>query len=44
MPNAFSVFVSGITGVFLGMALLFFSIKLTSKVVDMLDRNKEGKK
>ena len=43
MPNALSIFFSGITGVFVGMAMLFFSIKATSKVVDLLEKTKEGK-
>lgn len=43
MTSSLTIFISGITGVFAGMAMLFISIKATSKVVDMLDRAREGK-
>jgi len=37
------IFIAGITGVFLGMSLLYFSIKITSAVVNNLLNIKLGK-
>lgn len=41
MSNAIFIFISGITGVFCGMALLYISIKITAWVVDKLETEKE---
>ncbi len=37
MPGAFTIFVFGITGVFIGMGMLYFSIKATGAIVDRLN-------
>ncbi len=44
MSNAIVIFISGVTGVFCGMALLYLSIKITALVVDKLETEKEGTK
>ncbi len=36
MTDFLIIFISGITGVFLGMLLLYGSIKITSKITDKL--------
>jgi len=41
--EALSIFVAGISGVFLGMALLYFSIKIVSGVISRLNSD-EGEK
>jgi len=41
--EAVSVFVAGISGVFLGMGLLYFSIKIVSAVTSRLNSD-EGEK
>ncbi|MDF1591818.1 MAG: hypothetical protein P1P89_09920 [Desulfobacterales bacterium] len=43
MYEALSVFVAGISGVFLGMALLYISIKIVSGVTSRLNSG-EGEK
>ena len=43
MVEALSIFVAGISGVFLGMALLYFSIKIVSGVICRLNSD-EGEK
>lgn len=43
MTEAVGVFIAGISGVFLGMALLYFSIKIVSGVTSRIDA-KEGEK
>lgn len=43
MEKAFTVFVSGIGGVFLGMLLLYASMKITSIVTDKYFAVKEKK-
>lgn len=37
MDEALGVFVAGISGVFLGMALLYFSIKIVSAVIGRIN-------
>lgn len=44
MPNAISIFIAGITGVFCGMLLLYASIKMTAIVVDRLEGAGKEKK
>ncbi len=44
MSNSFIVFISGITGVFCGMALLYIAIRITSFVTDKIEMAKEAKK
>ncbi len=44
MSNAVTVFISGITGVFAGMALLYFSLKITSFITDKLTASGADKK
>jgi len=41
MSESFVVFISGITGVFCGMALLYISIRITSFVTDRIESAKE---
>ena len=43
MFEAIGIFVAGISGVFLGMALLYVSIKIVSSVTSRLN-SEEGKK
>ena len=43
MSNAMTVFFSGIIGVFFGMTLLYFSVIVTGKGVDQLEKNRESK-
>ena len=43
MVEALSIFVAGISGVFLGMALLYLSIKIVSGVISRLNPD-EGEK
>ena len=43
MFEALGIFVAGISGVFLGMALLYFSIKIVSGVTSRLNSG-EGEK
>jgi|GEM_PF-6050868 len=43
MFNVMTVFFSGIIGVFFGMILLYFSVVVTGKGVDLLERNREAK-
>ena len=42
MNSAVTIFISGITGVAAGMAVLYFAVKLTAVVVDRLGAS--GKK
>ncbi len=44
MSNSIIVFISGITGVFVGMSLLYIAIRITSFVMDKIAMTKEGKK
>ncbi len=44
MSNAMTVFISGIVGVFFGMTMLYFSVILTGKGVDRIEKNREAKK
>ncbi len=44
MSNSITVFISGIVGVFCGMALLYISVKMTAMVVDRLEKRKEENK
>ncbi len=44
MPHPLMVFVSGITGVFCGMALLYLSIKSTAAILDKFEKTGEEKK
>jgi len=41
--NTIHVFLTGITGVFLGMAVLYFSIKITSAILNNFFNVKSGK-
>jgi hypothetical protein len=43
MRDAIIIFISGLGGVFLGMALLYASIRITSLVTGRLDIKKEEK-
>ena len=43
MSSPLTVFIAGITGVFLGMAMLFLSIRLTGAAVAALEKNREDK-
>jgi len=40
--DALTIFVAGLGGVFVGMALLYAAIRITSLVVDRTERNAEG--
>lgn len=40
MSNSITIFIAGIAGVFLGMGLLWLFIKITSIIVDRIDRDK----
>ena len=42
MKEAFEIFVVGLGGVFVGMALLYISIRIISLVVDRMGAGKEG--
>jgi len=44
MDNAMTVFISGITGVFGGMSLLYFSLKITSYITDKIVASAAKKK
>lgn len=44
MNNAMTVFISGITGVFGGMGLLYFSLKITAFITDKLTSSAAKKK
>ncbi len=44
MSNTIIVFISGITGVFVGMSLLYIAIRITSFVTDKIEMAREGKK
>ena len=44
MSNSMTVFFSGIIGVFFGMTLLYFSVILTGKGVDRLEKKRTIKK
>ncbi len=44
MSSSFIVFISGIAGVFFGMALLYIAVRITSFVTDRIEMAKEGKK
>ena len=44
MTNAVTVFISGITGVFGGMALLYISLRITSFITDKMAASGAGKK
>jgi len=44
MNNAMTVFISGITGVFGGMTLLYFSLKITSFITDKVVASAAKKK
>lgn len=41
MNDAIVVFISGLTGVACGMALLYVSIRITGKVTDLMLQKKE---
>ena len=43
MSNVFLVFVTGIVGVFIGMAFLYVTIKLNMKIVGLLEKMKARK-
>ena len=43
MGNGVGVFVTGLLGVFLGMALLYLSIKITGKAVFVLESRQKTK-
>ena len=43
MENAISIFVAGIGGVFIGMGLLYLTIRISSLVADKLAPKKEAK-
>jgi hypothetical protein len=43
VSNSITIFISGITGVFCGMSLLYISIKITALVVDALEPKEEAK-
>ncbi|WP_186441543.1 hypothetical protein [Desulfamplus magnetovallimortis] len=43
MSNSITVFISGIVGVFFGMAFLYISMKTTALVIDRLEKGKEEK-
>ncbi len=40
MTEAFYIFIAGTGGVFLGISLLYFSIKANSLIIDTLNRKK----
>ena len=42
MKEAIEIFVVGLGGVFVGMALLYISIRIISLVVDRMGAGKEG--
>jgi hypothetical protein len=42
--QAFTIFAAGLGGVFLGMVLLYASIKVTTFVTGRLERSLEGEK
>ncbi len=44
MSKAIEVFISGVTGVFFGMALLYVSIKIMGKVSDKMETVQKEKK
>ena len=44
MSNAITVFISGIAGVFAGMALLYFTMKITSFITDKVVASAAEKK
>ena len=44
MSNSIIVFISGITGVFVGMGLLYIAIRITSLITDKIAMIREGKK
>ena len=43
MSDAFIVFLTGIIGVFIGMAFLYVTIKLNMKIVGLLEKLRESK-
>ncbi len=43
MEKAIGIFVAGIGGVFIGMGLLYLTIRITSLVADKLASKKEAK-
>jgi hypothetical protein len=43
MRDAVLLFISGLGGVFLGMALLYTSIRITSLLTEKMDPKKDGK-
>ena len=42
MAQAITIFLAGIGGVFVGMALLYFAILITQRILQRLERNKEA--
>jgi len=44
MTSASTIFISGIAGVLAGMTLLYFSLKITSLVVDKMGASASDKK
>lgn len=42
MNQAIEIFVAGISGVFIGMALLYIAIRIVSLVVDRIGAGKEA--
>jgi len=44
MSNPFVIFISGISGVFIGMSLLYFTVKMTSLITDKIEAGREDKK
>jgi len=43
VADALTIFVAGLGGVFVGMALLYAAIRITSFVVDRLEANAKGR-